>query len=54
MMATQWLMTHQWPHSQWEQTQDPTAHLVLSMGAIVPAMTLEGGQNAPDQLTFIT
>ena len=34
------------PHTQWEQTQFPTAQLAPSMGAIVPAMTLEGWQNA--------
>ena len=34
------------PRSQWEQTQVPTAQLVPSMGAIVPAMTLEDRQNA--------
>ena len=30
------------PHSQWEQIQAPTVQLVLSMGPIVPAVTLEG------------
>ena len=33
-------------HSQWEQIQVPTAQLVPSMSAIVPAVTLEGRQNA--------
>ena len=41
MRPTQWPMTH-----QWAQIQVPTAQLAPSMGAIVPAMTLEGGQNA--------
>ena len=34
------------PHSQWEQAQFPTTQLVPSMGAIVPAMSLESQQNA--------
>ena len=32
--------------SQWEQTQVPTGQMAPSMGAIVPAMTFEGWQNA--------
>ena len=34
------------PHSQWEQIQVPTAQLAPSMDPIVPAVTLEGRQNA--------
>ena len=33
------------PYKQWEQIQIPTA-LASSMGAIVPAVTLEGRHNA--------
>ena len=40
MMPSQWPMTHHSrPQTQWEQTQVPTAQLVPSMGAIVPAET---------------
>ena len=46
MTPTQWQMNTSGPHSQWEQIQLLTAQLVPSMGAIVPAMTLEGQQNA--------
>ena len=41
MTPTQWPITH-----QWEQIQVPTVQLVPSMDPIVPAMTLEGWQNA--------
>ena len=34
------------PDSQWEQIQVPTVQLAPSMGVIVPAVTLEGRQNA--------
>ena len=34
------------PLSQWEQIQVPTVQLAPSMGPIVPAVTLEGRQNA--------
>ena len=40
----------QWPHSQWEQIQVPTVQLVPSMGPIVPAVTLEGRQNALEKI----
>ena len=37
------------PGRQWEQIQVPTAQLAPSMGAIVPALSLEGRQNAPQK-----
>ena len=34
------------PHSQWEQTQVPITQSAPFIGATVPDMTLEGQQNA--------
>ena len=47
MTPIQWPITqHSGPHSQWKQIQVPTVQLVPSIGPIVPAVTLEGWQNA--------
>ena len=52
MTPTQWPITQQWAtyvRSQWKQIQIPTVELMSSMGPIVPAMTLEGRQNAVEK-----
>ena len=46
MMPTQWSITHQWATQPVGANTDPHCPIGALHGPIVPAMTLEGWQNA--------